>query len=205
MICSCLSWALCLLFSSETKDRFCWNFVDCFDSKFSSIISHLHFVWTSLQGFSGIDKLIFSISGTLDYINVSSCSLHYNFLRWYIPCFEINTHFSQMMKVNCDMAQEYYLQQTIKDKLQGYSFQHPKCSASVILMLAVELQQIKEDIAAIGAGRTQKNGWNFGINLSCIIISSLKKWVVYIGITLLVRPSFQVSSLLSWLLVNGLI
>ena len=57
-----------------------------------------------------------------------------------------------MMKINCDMAQEYYLQQTIKDKLQGYSFQHPKCNASVVLILAVELQQIKEDIAAVGAG-----------------------------------------------------
>jgi hypothetical protein len=48
--------------------------------------------------------------------------------------------FIQMMKINCDMAQEYYLQQTIKDKLQGYSFQHPKCNASVVLILAVELQ-----------------------------------------------------------------
>lgn len=61
-----------------------------------------------------------------------------------------------MMKVNCDMAQEYYLQQTIKDKLQGYSFQHPKCSAGVVLMLAGELQQIKEDIAAVGAGKEIK-------------------------------------------------
>ncbi|XP_052063828.1 protein unc-80 homolog [Mytilus californianus] len=77
-----------------------------------------------------------------------------DFIVTYRPSLYLMLHpFIQfkMMKVNCDMAQEYYLQQTIKDKLQGYSFQHPKCSAGVVLMLAGELQQIKEDIAAVGA------------------------------------------------------
>lgn len=57
-----------------------------------------------------------------------------------------------MMKVNCDTAQEYYLQQTIKDKLQGYSFTHPKCRATILLQLALELQQLKEDFNNVGIG-----------------------------------------------------
>ena len=50
-----------------------------------------------------------------------------------------------MMRINCDTAQEYYLQQAIKDKLQGYSFTHPKCTASKLLQLATELQKLKEE------------------------------------------------------------
>ena len=49
------------------------------------------------------------------------------------------------MRINCDTAQEYYLQQAIKDKLQGYSFTHPKCTASKLLQLATELQKLKEE------------------------------------------------------------
>lgn len=54
------------------------------------------------------------------------------------------------MRVNCDTAQEYYIQQTIKDKLQGYSFTHPKCTGSVLIELAMELKQIKEDFISAG-------------------------------------------------------
>ncbi|KAL4233067.1 Protein unc-80 [Mactra antiquata] len=56
----------------------------------------------------------------------------------------------KMMRVNCDTAQEYYIQQTIKDKLQGYSFTHPKCTGSVLVELAVELKQIKEEFISTG-------------------------------------------------------
>lgn len=55
-----------------------------------------------------------------------------------------------MMRVNCDTAQEYYIQQTIKDKLQGYSFTHPKCTGSVLVELALELKSIKEEFLATG-------------------------------------------------------
>ena len=55
-----------------------------------------------------------------------------------------------MMRVNCDTAQEYYIQQTVKDKLQGYSFTHPKCIGSVLVELALELKQIKEDFISAG-------------------------------------------------------
>lgn len=55
-----------------------------------------------------------------------------------------------MMKINCDTAQEYYLQQAIKDKMQGFSFSHPKCSATVLLQLAVELQHLKEEFYNVG-------------------------------------------------------
>lgn len=54
------------------------------------------------------------------------------------------------MKINCDTAQEYYLQQAIKDKMQGFSFSHPKCSATVLLQLAVELQHLKEEFYNVG-------------------------------------------------------
>lgn len=57
------------------------------------------------------------------------------------------------MRVNCDTAQEYYIQQTIKDKLQGYSFTHPKCTGSVLVELALELKSIKEEFLATGGNR----------------------------------------------------
>ena len=56
----------------------------------------------------------------------------------------------QMMKVNCDTAQEYYIQQTVKDKLLGYSFTHPKCTGSVLVELTMELRQIKEEFICAG-------------------------------------------------------
>ena len=58
--------------------------------------------------------------------------------------------FVQMMRVNCDTAQEYYIQQTVKDKLQGYSFTHPKCTGSVLVELTIELRQIKEEFISSG-------------------------------------------------------
>ena len=61
-----------------------------------------------------------------------------------------------MMRVNCDTAQEYYIQQTIKDKLQGYSFTHPKCIGSVLVELALELKQIKEEFISAG-GKVRKS------------------------------------------------
>ncbi|XP_048774238.1 protein unc-80 homolog isoform X3 [Ostrea edulis] len=60
----------------------------------------------------------------------------------------------KMMKINCDTAQEYYLQQAIKDKMQGFSFSHPKCSATVLLQLAVDLQHLKEEFYNVGEIRS---------------------------------------------------
>lgn len=65
-------------------------------------------------------------------------------------CFKFVFFDVQMMKINCDTAQEYYLQQAIKDKMQGFSFSHPKCSATVLLQLAVELQHLKEEFYNVG-------------------------------------------------------
>ncbi|XP_052808844.1 protein unc-80-like isoform X2 [Mya arenaria] len=56
----------------------------------------------------------------------------------------------KMLRINCDTAQEYYEQQTIKDKLQGYSFTHPKCMGSVLVELALELKLIKDEFIATG-------------------------------------------------------
>ncbi|XP_021380201.1 protein unc-80 homolog isoform X3 [Mizuhopecten yessoensis] len=58
----------------------------------------------------------------------------------------------KIMRINCDTAQEYYIQQTIKDKMLGYSFTHPKCNASILLQLAVELQALKDEFHTVGAG-----------------------------------------------------
>ncbi|KAK3087178.1 hypothetical protein FSP39_002695 [Pinctada imbricata] len=66
-----------------------------------------------------------------------------------------NRFFIFMMRINCDTAQEYYLQQSIKDKLQGYSFTHPKCTASKLLQLASELQKLKEEFYTGGEYRSR--------------------------------------------------
>ncbi|XP_036354476.1 protein unc-80 homolog isoform X2 [Octopus sinensis] len=54
----------------------------------------------------------------------------------------------KMMKVNCDTAEEYFLQQIIKDKLMGvHSVNHPKCKGNILIQLTIELRQIKEELA----------------------------------------------------------
>lgn len=60
-----------------------------------------------------------------------------------------DVNFFQMMKVNCDTAQEYFLQQTIKEKITG-NLPHPRCNGSVLVQLATELRQIKEEITSAG-------------------------------------------------------
>lgn len=84
----------------------------------------------------------------LEVINVLDLvSLYKAKICMYIRC---KVFYVQMMKINCDTAQEYYLQQAIKDKMQGFSFSHPKCSATVLLQLAVELQHLKEEFYNVG-------------------------------------------------------
>ena len=63
-----------------------------------------------------------------------------------------------MMRVNCDTAQEYYIQQTIKDKLQGYNYAYPKSTATVLLSLSVDLQQLRDQLQASSTGG-QSVGW----------------------------------------------
>ncbi|CAE1324419.1 UNC80 [Acanthosepion pharaonis] len=54
----------------------------------------------------------------------------------------------KMMKVNCDTAEEYFLQQIIKDKLMGvHTVNHPKCKGSTLIQLTLELRHIKEELA----------------------------------------------------------
>ncbi|KAL8568215.1 hypothetical protein ACOMHN_027738 [Nucella lapillus] len=57
----------------------------------------------------------------------------------------------KMMRVNCDTAQEYYIQQTIKDKLQGYNYAYPKSTATILLTLSVELQHLRDQLQACTA------------------------------------------------------
>ena len=46
----------------------------------------------------------------------------------------------QMMKSMCETEQEYFLQQTVHQKLQGYSMPHPKCKGTILVELATELR-----------------------------------------------------------------
>ncbi|GFR73733.1 Unc-80-like protein [Elysia marginata] len=62
----------------------------------------------------------------------------------------------RMMQVNCDTAQEYYLQQTIRDKLQGYTFSYHKSASSILVTLALELRQLRDELASsLGAYRSR--------------------------------------------------
>ena len=62
----------------------------------------------------------------------------------------------QMMRVNCDTAQEYYVQQTIKDKLQGYNYAYPKSTATILLSLSLDLQQLRDQLqASSSVGRSK--------------------------------------------------
>ena len=61
----------------------------------------------------------------------------------------------QMMRVNCDTAQEFYLQTTIKDKLKGFSYVHPKSVGTILLLLATDLKQLKEDISHSSTGTAE--------------------------------------------------
>ncbi|GFO03526.1 unc-80-like protein, partial [Plakobranchus ocellatus] len=54
----------------------------------------------------------------------------------------------RMMRVNCDTAQEYYLQQTIRDKLQGYTFSYHKSASAILVTLALELRQLRDELAS---------------------------------------------------------
>jgi len=51
-----------------------------------------------------------------------------------------------MMKVMCDTEQEYFLQQTVYQKLEGCNMPDPKCKGSLLVDFAAELQQIKDNL-----------------------------------------------------------
>ena len=45
----------------------------------------------------------------------------------------------------CETEQEYFLQQMVHQKLQGYNMPHPKCKGTLLIELAAELKHIKEE------------------------------------------------------------
>ena len=57
-------------------------------------------------------------------------------------------YFCQMMKLTCDTEQEYYFQQTVYQKLRGCNMPAKKCKGSLLIDLAAELRQIKDDLTA---------------------------------------------------------
>ena len=52
-----------------------------------------------------------------------------------------------MMKVTCETEQEFYLQQTVYQKLQGCNMPSQKSKGSLLVDLAAELRQIKDELA----------------------------------------------------------
>ena len=58
----------------------------------------------------------------------------------------------QMLRVNCDTAQEYYLQQTIKDKLQGYVFSYNKSASAILVNLSQDLSKLRDELASSSGG-----------------------------------------------------
>ncbi|XP_059153938.1 protein unc-80 homolog isoform X2 [Physella acuta] len=58
----------------------------------------------------------------------------------------------RMLRINCDTAQEYYLQQSIKDKLQGYTFSYHKPASAILVSLSLELRQLRLELANSSAG-----------------------------------------------------
>ena len=52
-----------------------------------------------------------------------------------------------MMKVTCDTEQEYFLQQTVYQKLEGCNMPDPKCKGSLLVDFAAELQQIRDSLS----------------------------------------------------------
>ena len=53
-----------------------------------------------------------------------------------------------MMKVMCETEQEYFLQHLVHQKLQGVNLPHTKCRGTVMIELAAELRQAKEELVA---------------------------------------------------------
>lgn len=137
----------------------CTCFLFCFEAKMK-LISLSHIVWSE-KGFLSVSShtnivlwnlwLSNAFSGNykvLDLVSLYKTKIHIHQVQ--NRCFKFVFFYVQMMKINCDTAQEYYLQQAIKDKMQGFSFSHPKCSATVLLQLAVELQHLKEEFYNVG-------------------------------------------------------
>ncbi|ESO92838.1 hypothetical protein LOTGIDRAFT_232936 [Lottia gigantea] len=108
----------------------------CFDKQ---LAGEWHKVAKTIQNLASRGRIGLPLWNFIDFVTTHRPSL-FLILQTFIEF--------RMMKVNCDTAQEYYLQQTIRDKLQGYSFTHPKSCSSILIQLATELKQLREEIAS---------------------------------------------------------
>ncbi|KAK7491630.1 hypothetical protein BaRGS_00017083 [Batillaria attramentaria] len=99
---------------------------------------------------SATDKIAFRIGHELQHVAAFLVGLpmwkFLDFLVTHRPSLFLLLHTFirfKMMRVNCDTAQEYYIQQTIKDKLHGYNYAYPKSTAAILLSLALDLKQLR--------------------------------------------------------------
>ena len=58
-----------------------------------------------------------------------------------------------MMKSMCETEEEYFLQHMVHQKLQGYNMPHPKCKGTILVELAAELRQLKEELSTQPQGQ----------------------------------------------------
>ncbi|XP_071097692.1 protein unc-80 homolog [Haliotis cracherodii] len=106
----------------------------CFDKQ---LASEWHRVSKCIQMLASKGKVSLPLWKFLDFLVTHRPSL-FLLLQTFVQF--------RMMKVNCDTAQEYYLQQTVKDKLMGYSFTHPKSVGTILLHLATDLKALRDDL-----------------------------------------------------------
>ncbi|XP_067144484.1 protein unc-80 homolog isoform X1 [Centruroides vittatus] len=66
---------------------------------------------------------------------------------------------NKMLRTICDNEQEYYYQQLIREKLQGFSLPTPKCQGSLFQDMTAEMKMLKEDLIAwklVGTGEKDR-------------------------------------------------
>ncbi|XP_055887561.1 protein unc-80 homolog isoform X2 [Biomphalaria glabrata] len=107
----------------------------CFDKQLSS---HWHLVAKTIIGLASRAKVDLPMWKFVDFLVTHRPSL-FILLQTFIQF--------RMMRVNCDTAQEYYLQQTIKDKLQGYTFSYHKPASAILVNLAIELRHLRDELS----------------------------------------------------------
>ncbi|KAH9525120.1 Protein unc-80 [Bulinus truncatus] len=107
----------------------------CFDKQLSS---HWHLVAKSIIILASRSKVDLPMWKFLDFLVTHRPSL-FILLQTFIQF--------RILRVNCDTAQEYYLQQTIKDKLQGYTFSYHKPASAILVNLALELRHLRDELS----------------------------------------------------------
>ena len=66
-----------------------------------------------------------------------------------------------MMKVMCETEQEYYTQHCVHQKLQGYNMPHPRSNGNLLIELATELRNLKDEVIMATMSFMGELKWNY--------------------------------------------